>query len=84
MKTVIRIVKRNQQQPVVAAEDVNANQPRPTDLVKTVKSWVTESRERRSVVDYPLWLKQAREEIKAVKQTGGRIVLGDPVAEPAG
>jgi hypothetical protein len=83
MKTVIRIVKRGQTTPANPVESPKANPPRSTEIVRNVKAWVSESRQRRSLkIDYPLWLKQTREEIMSAKAAGRRSLLSGTVSEP--
>jgi hypothetical protein len=61
MKTVVKIVKRGSSERPVVAEQKKAAEPNPNQLVKTIKAWITESRERRNdKTNYPVWLQEAK------------------------
>jgi hypothetical protein len=84
MNTVIRIVKRGEKETRIIANDERAGQDRKKEIVRTVKAWIAESRERRTAkADYPPWLKRAREESKSVKKPGTKIVFDGLIPDPA-
>jgi len=65
MKTVVKIVKREIREQQVAVEEAKTPKQSPTDMVKIVKAWITESRERRNdKANFPLWLQEARKELR--------------------
>jgi len=65
MKTVVKIVKRGIREQLVAVEEGTTPKHSPSDMVKTVKAWITESRERRNdKANFPLWLQEARKEMR--------------------
>lgn len=85
--TKVRIVKRGEKEHRLP-DEAKVDQRRPSDIARTVKSWIMESRERRDGMDFPLWLREAREEIKSAKRISAGIVLSrsliEPVSESAG
>ena len=84
MNTVIKIVKRSERETCIPANDVKQGRPKPATMVGTVKAWITESRERRSIeANCPQWLMKAREEIRSAKRQATKIVL-TPISDPVG
>jgi len=66
MNKVVRIVKRGSKESVDPISEPKIAQHSTTEIVRTVKAWITESRERRSAVAiYPLWLREAREGLRS-------------------
>jgi hypothetical protein len=65
MKTVVKIVKRESREQQVAVEEAKTPKQSPTDIVKIVKAWITESRERgNDQPNSPLWFQEARKEMR--------------------
>ena len=72
MKTVVKIVKRGIKEPQVSMEDTKTPKQASSNIVKTVKGWITETRERRNdKASLPLWLKEARKEMRMKSQLSG-------------
>jgi len=84
MKTVIRIVKRGENEIRIIADDEREGQDCTKVIVRTVKAWIAESRDRRTAkTDYPPWLKRASEGSESVKKPGTEIVLDGLIHDPA-
>ncbi|PWT91887.1 MAG: hypothetical protein C5B55_07360 [Blastocatellia bacterium] len=80
MKTVVRIVKRGVKQQPVAKEEARTTQHSPSDVVKTVKAWITESREQRSAASSPLWLQEARKEMRTKRALSSSLQMSAQTA----
>ncbi|HEY8225580.1 MAG TPA: hypothetical protein VIG25_09900 [Pyrinomonadaceae bacterium] len=65
MKTVVKIVKRESRERQVAVEEAKTPKQSPTHIVKIVKAWITESRDRgNDQLNSPLWFQEARKEMR--------------------
>ncbi|HKE58793.1 MAG TPA: hypothetical protein VKB46_18910 [Pyrinomonadaceae bacterium] len=61
MKTVVKIVKHGIREQPVVVEEGKTPKHSPSHMAKTIKAWITESRERRNdKANFPLWLQEAR------------------------